>query len=76
MGRTPTIRTDYRKDAITVYRMIGALQKDTLSDPNWVSDLMGHLEAARKLMMDHTLSRAIAAGAHTPLPQPRKRAAK
>ena len=53
MGRRAEPRANYRKDAITLHRMLSAIEVDEVSGAEWKTSVYQHLEAAMKLMLEH-----------------------
>lgn len=53
MGRDPAPRRHYRNDAITVNRIIGAIELDTWSDPAWKANALTKLREGFRALLDH-----------------------
>lgn len=53
MARKPAVRENYRQDAITLHRMIGAIELDTTSPDTWKERVKSLLSEAMGLMLQH-----------------------
>lgn len=62
MGRDFKERENYRNDAIVIHRIIGGVEKDKLNTPQWRAEVLAHLQAAMRLMLDPAVSEVKKAG--------------
>lgn len=53
MGRDPAPRRHYRNDAITLNRIIGAIELDQTSDMDWKSKTLTALREGFRLLVTH-----------------------
>jgi hypothetical protein len=54
MGREPAKRENYRADALTVHRILRAIEIDDTCSPEWKTEATIHLKAAfNALLRDH-----------------------
>lgn len=59
MGRDPKKRDNYRGDAITLNRILRAIEKDDSCSPEWKAAVSAPLRQAwQLLMLDHTVNPA------------------
>lgn len=54
MARPSTPRTNYRQEAMAVSRILGALEADTTSNREWLTEVTSHFMTALDLLLRHT----------------------
>lgn len=55
MARKPAVRENYRQDAITIHRIIGAIELDPQAPDVWKEKVKALLSEAMRLMLEQSM---------------------